>query len=66
MYIYLNLNKIKGGLFCAATPWSFLQLNPNNKLSDIQLYNFLMRFGIEYTPNCMKTPPSIDISIDGI
>ena len=51
-----------GGLFCASTPWGYLQLNPGKTLSHMPLYNFLKNYaGILFTSNCLDLPDFMEI-----
>ena len=52
-----------GALFCAATCWGHLQLCPNEKLKDIDLYKFLKDYmGMILTEDVLSFPDEIKVS----
>ena len=52
-----------GSLFCASTPWGFLQLHPHKKLTDMCLYQFLKFYtGILFTPAILTLPTECEVS----
>jgi hypothetical protein len=53
----LNFIHNGGSLFCGATPWGFLQLNPDKQLKDLTMYTFLRdNFGILFQGDCLWLP----------
>ena len=51
-----------GGLFCASTPWGYLQIYPHKKLTDMCLYQFLKNYtGIFFTTECLSLPNESEV-----
>lgn len=58
----LSYIKKGGSLFAAACPWGWLSLQKDKTLKDMNLYNFLKRFGMFYTTECLYLNGKISLS----
>ncbi len=60
----LSYIKSGGSLLAAVCPWQWLQKNPGRRLNHMDLYNFLKKFHMFYSGQCVRVDGR-EISVDG-